>query len=196
MKLTDKACKKHDLSFAEGIALIAIASSEDSVYDNLVAKGLISKVNGSLQSLNKKYHASELGVGLANELLADSEVVVEALSTQIDELADKLREIYPGGRIPGTAYYYKGNKSDIVRKLKSFIARYGSKVTFEQIIDATKRYVESFNGNYRYLKLLKYFIWQDERRDGETLRNSILMDFIENKEQDNHNNSDWMTTMV
>lgn len=196
MKLTDKACRKHDLSFSEGVALIAIASNEDSVYDNLINKGLISKVNGSLQSLNKKYHASELGVVLANELLADSEVVVEALSTQIDELADKLREIYPGGRIPGTAYYYKGNKSDIVRKLKSFIARYGSKVTFEQIIDATKRYVDSFNGNYRYLKLLKYFIWQDERRDGETLRNSILMDFIENKEQDNHNNSDWMTTMV
>ena len=79
MKLTDKACRKHDLSFSEGVALIAIASNEDSVYDNLINKGLISKVNGSLQSLNKKYHASELGVVLANELLAGT-------SGEIDEI--------------------------------------------------------------------------------------------------------------
>lgn len=196
MKLTDKACEKHGLTFTEGVALLAISSNEESTYQSLVAKGLISKVNGSLQSLNKKYHASESGVGLANELLADSEVEVVALSTQIEDLADKLREIYPGGRIPGTSFYYRGNKTDIVRKLKSFIARYGTKVTFDQIIDATKRYVDSFNGNYRYLKLLKYFIWQDERRDGETLRNSYLMDFIENDEQINHTNSDWTTNIV
>ena len=196
MKLTDKACIRHDLKFSEGIALLAISSNDEDTYQNLVNKGLISKVNGSLQSLNKKYHATEEGISLANELLADSEVAVEALSTHIEELADKLREIYPGGRIPGTSYYYKGNKTDIVRKLKSFIARYGDSVTSEQIIDATKRYIASFNGNYKYLKLLKYFIWQDERRDGETLRNSMLMDFIENEDQINHTNSDWTTTMV
>lgn len=193
-KLTDVACRKHNLLFSEGIALLAISTTTEDTYKSLVDKGLITKANGTMQSLNRKYNATEKGIILADELIADSEENIVVKEDSIKELADKLRSIYPEGKMAGTSYYYRCNRADIVRKLKSFFRRYGEYTT-EQIIEATQRYVNSFNGNYTYLRLLKYFIWKDENKDGETLQVSQLADWIENKNEVNTTNSDWTTTL-
>ena len=193
-KLTDVACRKHNLLLSEGIALLAISTTTDDTYKSLVDKGLITKANGTMQSLNRKYSATEKGIVLADELVADSEKNIVAKEDSIKELADKLRSIYPEGKMEGTSYYYRCNKADIIRKLKSFFRRYGE-YTPEQIIEATQRYISSFNGNYTYLRLLKYFIWKDENKDGETLQVSQLADWIENKNETNANNTDWATTL-
>ena len=193
-KLTDVACRKHNLLLSEGIALLAISTTTDDTYKSLVDKGLITKANGTMQSLNRKYNATEKGIILADELIADSEENIVVKEDSIKELADKLRSIYPEGKMAGTSYYYRCNRADIVRKLKSFFRRYGEYTT-EQIIEATQRYVNSFNGNYTYLRLLKYFIWKDENKDGETLQVSQLADWIENKNETNANNTDWTTTL-
>lgn len=192
-KLTDKACKKHGLLLSEGVALLAISATTDETYKTLISRGLITKVNGTIQSLNRKYNATEKGIALADELLADSEDNILIKEDNIKELADKLREIYPEGKMPGTSYYYRCNRADIIRKLKSFFRRYGE-YTFEQIIEATQKYVTSFNGNYTYLRLLKYFIWKDEVKDGETLQVSQLADWIENKNSEN--NINWTSNML
>lgn len=193
-KLTDKACKKHGLLLSEGLALLAISTTTDETYKSLVSKGLITKANGTMQSLNRKYSVTDKGIVLADELLADSEESIVIKEDGIKELADKLREIYPEGKMTGTSYYYRCNKTDIIKKLKSFFRRYGE-YTSEQIIEATQRYVSSFNGNYTYLRLLKYFIWKDENKDGETLQVSQLADWIENKDSVNSTNSDWTTSL-
>ena len=193
-KLTDKACKKHGLLLSEGLALLAISTTTDETYRSLVSKGLITKANGTMQALNRKYSATDAGIVLADELLADSEENIVVREDEIKELAEKLREIYPEGKMPGTSYYYRCNRADIVRKLKSFFRRYGD-YTPEQIMEATQRYVASFNGNYTYLRLLKYFIWKDENKDGETLQVSQLADWIENKGQVNSTNADWTTNL-
>lgn len=193
-KLTDKACKLHGLLMSEGFALLAISSTNDETYKSLIDKGLITKANGTMQSLNRKFSATDKGISLANELLADSEENIANSIDSIEELASKLIEIYPSGRKPGTSYYYKGNKADIVRKLKSFYKRYGE-FSSEQIIEATQRYIDSFNGDYTYLRLLKYFIWKDEVKDGETLQISQLADWINNANQVNDTNSDWTTNL-
>ena len=193
-KLTDVACKKHGLLLSEGMALLAISTTTDDTYKSLVDKGLITKANGTMQSLNRKYSATEKGIVLADELIADSEENIVVKEDSIKELADKLRSIYPEGKMAGTSYYYRCNRADIVRKLKSFFRRYGE-YTPEQIIEATQRYVDSFNGNYTYLRLLKYFIWKDENKDGEVLSISQLADWIENKNEVNTTNSDWTTTL-
>lgn len=193
-KLTDVACKKHGLLLSEGIALLAISTTTEDTYKSLVDRGLITKANGTMQSLNRKYSATEKGIILADELIADSEESIAAKEDGIKELADKLRSIYPEGKMAGTSYYYRCNRADIVRKLKSFFRRYGE-YTPEQIIEATQRYVDSFNGNYTYLRLLKYFIWKDENKDGEVLSISQLADWIENKNEANATNSDWVTQL-
>ena len=193
-KLTDVACKKHSLLLSEGIALLAISTTTEDTYKSLVDRGLITKANGTMQSLNRKYSATEKGIALADELIADSEESIAIKEDGIKELADKLRSIYPEGKMAGTSYYYRCNRADIVRKLKSFFRRYGE-YTPEQIIEATQRYVDSFNGNYTYLRLLKYFIWKDENKDGEVLSISQLADWIENKNEANAANSDWVTQL-
>lgn len=190
MQITNEACLKHEMSFTEGVALITIATSSDKDYQKLIEKGLISACNSTLQGLNKKYHVSTTGREKALELLADSQKEILTREEAIAKLADQLKEIYPKGKMAGTSYYYRCNKTDIIRKLKSFFRRYGN-YTDEQVLDATKRYVDSFNGNYAYLRLLKYFIWKDEVKDGETISTSQLADWIENEGQVNSTNNDW-----
>ena len=114
----------------------------------------------------------------------------ESVNNRASLLADKLRDIYPSGKIYNTNYYYKCNRQDIINKLKTFFKMYGTKYTDEQIINATQKYVNSFNGNYAYLKLLKYFIWKDERLKGESVQ-SLLADFIENESAEDTTNTDW-----
>ena len=193
-KLSSSACSMHNLDFSEGLALLAVVATDDKNYETLIDRGLISKANSTLRELNKKYHASDKGVALANELVADSEEAIIAKKDEIKELAIKLMEIYPEGKMPGTSYYYRGNKTDIIKKLKSFYKRYGTEYTSTQIIEATKKFIQSFNGNYTYLKLLKYFIWKDEIRDREVIQTSILADYLENKNTIVNNN--WSGTLI
>ena len=193
-KLSSSACSMHNLDFSEGLALLAVVATDDKNYETLIDRGLISKANSTLRELNKKYHASDKGVALANELVADSEEAIIAKKDEIKELAIKLMEIYTEGKMPGTSYYYRGNKTDIIKKLKSFYKRYGTEYTSAQIIEATKKYIQSFNGNYTYLKLLKYFIWKDEIRDREVIQTSILADYLENKNTTVNNN--WSGTLI
>ena len=89
------------------------------------------------------------------------------------ELANKLREIFPAGKKPGYAYTWRDSPSCIADRLKKFFLKYGE-YTDEQIIQATKAYVDSFNGNYQYMQLLKYFIWKNKVTGEEVVRGRIV----------------------
>lgn len=112
-----------------------------------------------------------------------------------DALAEKLREIYPEGKKEGTAYMWRDSVHTIARKLKKLVKKYGDCFSDEDAIEATKRYVESFNGNYMYMQLLKYFILKRVCVGGEFEENSQLLSYIENKGQVNVNN-DWVNEML
>lgn len=124
-------------------------------------------------------------------LLSDQEVPCES---RLDNLALKLMDIFPKGKKEGTSVYFKGNKKDNKLRLQKFFKLYGNTYTDEQIIEAAKRYVESFNGNYSYMRALKYFIWKDERKtDGEgkvyVEEVSDLATYIEN--EGDSQNKEW-----
>ena len=108
-------------------------------------------------------------------------------------LAEKLMSIYPQGRKPGTPYYWKGNKREIALKLKSFYKRYGRKYTEDEIAKATQEYVDSFNGDYTFMRLLKYFIWKQDK--GTMDESSELATLIDNKDQEDVNKEDWNTQL-
>lgn len=189
-KLTEEGCQKNGLSFRQGAALLAIGASHEEDYKALISKGYITACNYSMKDLNKKYTLSREGIEVFHALLADSHTAIASQTDDIEVLADKLREIYPKGKMEGTTYYYRCNKADIVRKLKSFFKRYGN-YSHDQVFKATKAYVESFDGNLKGMRLLKYFIWKDEVKDGETIATSQLADWIENEGQTNTFNSNW-----
>ena len=183
--------KTNNLSLAEFGVLLYFAdrkntkSLEDLSY-SLWEKGYLTK---EVENYSFEVHSFEK----LQTILAES-TNEDSVNKRAEELADKLRNIYPKGKIPNTNYYYKSNKSDIINKLKTFFNKYGTQYTDEQIINATQKYVNSFNGNYTYLKLLKYFIWKDERLKGESVQ-SLLADFIENENVEDISNSDWTATL-
>ena len=183
--------KTNNLSLAEFGVLLYFAdrkntkSLEDLSY-SLWEKGYLTK---EVENYSFEVHSFEK----LQTILAES-TNEDSVNKRAEELADRLRSIYPKGKIPNTNYQYKSNKSDIINKLKTFVNKYGVQYTDEQIINATQKYVNSFNGNYTYLKLLKYFIWKDERLKGESVQ-SLLADFIENENVEDISNSDWTATL-
>lgn len=117
-------------------------------------------------------------------------------------LANALREIFPAGKKPGYAYTWRDSTSCIVDRLKKFILKYGD-YSDERIIAATKEYVKSFNGDYRYMQLLKYFIWKNKvtaeemvrgRLVGEVERQSQLAAYLEDTEEKS-TKPEWDTTL-
>ena len=90
---------------------------------------------------------------------------------------------------------WRDSKSIIAKRLKSLVSRYKVEFTDEQAIKATERYVKSFNGNYQFMQLLKYFISKTIIVDGRTEEVSQLLSYIENEDSENINN-DWTTRLI
>ena len=141
------------------------------------------------------------GEYLAESMMASSNVT--ASDSSYTELANKLREIYPAGKKPGYAYTWRDSTSCIADRLKKFKLKYGS-YSDEDIINATKAYVNSFNGDYKYMQLLKYFIWKNKvtgeelvggRIVGEVEKQSQLAAYLEDNIETMNVNHDWDVTL-
>ena len=108
------------------------------------------------------------------------------------DLAERMRAIFPAGKKDGTNYYWRDSTAIIARKLAIFLKNYGDLYTDEEILEATRKYVESFNGNYKFMHLLKYFIGKKHPETKED--SSELLSYLENAGQADHNDN-WLTEM-
>lgn len=186
---------KHDLTISEFMVLYLNVNSVDikSCMDSLVAKGLADKNLFSEGSIVVSDKIKEL----VSTIAIDSDKSVIDKDAEFIELANELRELYPAGRKEGTTYMWRGTTAEIAKKLKTLVVKYKYSFTREQVIKATKEYISSFNGNYKKMRLLKYFILKSER-DADDNVNVIseLMTLIENEGQTEVRRDDWMSTMV
>ena len=161
-------------------------------FDLASKKGLITYNHLDRYNLPIQPKLTREGVELVESIFLNSEFKGnKGIDTdRYDELADKLRELYPKGRKEGTSYLWRDSHAKIANKLRTLVKKYNFKFTDEQAISATKRYIESFNGNYSYMQLLKYFILKKDKDTGE--ENSQLMSYIENEDCTDAANDDWM----
>ena len=152
--IDDKVCLKHKMTLNE--VLIALAVRTEKLEDNLenmVAREILVD--------DKCYQVTQHCADVLDEILCDSSKNCEKSDEEPLELAKKMREIYPEGKMKDkfgrlTAYYYRCNNSEVSKALKRFFTQFGSNYSDEEIINATKRYVASFHGNYNgQLRLLK-----------------------------------------
>lgn len=132
-----------------------------------------------------------------NVLLASDKSVPE--ESYIEGITKELMEIFPKGKKEGTSAYWRGNLKDNTLRMKKFFKLYGNKFTKEDIINAATNYVQSFNGQYGYMRVLKYFIWKDVRKidsDGNGYVESVsdLATYIENEGQEDINNA-WLNEL-
>ena len=173
--IDDTVVGKFPMTLSELFALLLVKTGADvnEVFSDLVKKEALVIVG------NSKYMITQRWSDMSDNILLSSEKTIPT-DEELIPLAEKLMQIFPQGKKPGTPYYWKCNKREVALKLKSFFKLYGAQYTEEEIISAAYRYVDSFNGDYRYMRLLKYFIWKKE--NGEEI--SELATYIDNDGQE------------
>lgn len=192
--IDEEVCKNWGLTMPEVLALTLVKTGVD-----------VSVLFASLE--DKKALVKDIFNKYLVTLGYDEKVVSVLLDSdkdrqsqdRIESLAAKMMELFPSGKKQGTYQYYRGNKRDITLRLKKFFKLYGNRFTDEQILEATDKYVKAFNGNYSYMRVLKYFIWKDEKKlDSEGIgyvsEVSDLASYIENKSEVSVD-TDWTSSL-
>lgn len=195
-------CSKHKMTITEVLLALAVRSS-----DNLQGELLNMQNREILVNDKGIYKVTQHWSDVLDELLSDSSGASEKTDEQLIKLAKQLREIFPQRKMLDrlgrpTPYYYRCNTSEVVRKLKKFFTIFGN-IPDSDIIDATKRYVASFQGDYTGMRLIKYFILKDDVKPsedgtGHVEQISDLATFLENKdcEEEDISNDEWTSKMI
>ena len=186
--INDALLEKYSLTLEEALFLILcdLPVTQETI-ESLQERGFLIE-----ESLTPE------GESLIADLLNDSKRFPSS-DARIERLAEKLMEVFPKGKKEGTPYYWKGNKKEIKDKLKKFFVYFGNSYTDNQIVQAARMYVTSFNGDYRFMRLLKYFIWKNDiKRDSESTsieQISELASYIENSGQESSSFKDLDLTL-
>lgn len=192
-------CTKYELSLSEILLLMLVKSCDNvqTLIRNALNKELIIEDTEHMGS----YLVTQRWDDVMASMLIDSEIESPAqFDARLEQLALELMDIFPRGKKEGTNVYWRGNVKDTKLRLKKFFHLYGNKYSDKQIINATRNYVASFNGNYAYMRVLKYFIWKDEKKvnaEGKMFIEEVsdLASFIENEGSTNEDR-DWTSTLI
>ena len=194
ININEEICKKYGLDVSEVLAVLLIKTCNDipKLFSILEEKEIV------VRDLMQGYMVTQRWDDVVSTILLDSDVKAPS-PDRLENLATQLMEIFPKQKKLGTCHYFRGNRKDIILRLKKFFKLYG-KYTDEQIVTAAKKYVESFNGDYSYMRILKYFIWKDEVKinsEGDRYVDEVsdLANWIENAGQEEDLRNDWATTL-
>ena len=201
MKVTidEASCNKMHLSVAEVLMILLVKTGVNltELVDTMKKKQMLVEEN---TLMGKQLLVTQRWSDQCDSALLKAEKNIPQ-DEVLETLAKALMDVFPAGKKEGTCHYWKGNLREVTLRLKKFFKLYGSKYTDEQIISAAQNYVSSFNGRYQYMRVLKYFIWKEEKKvDSEGVGHieevSDLAAFIENAGQEKQLREDWMSNMV
>lgn len=181
--MTSETLRRNNLTPAEIITLLMIANDVDYVatLNVLHTKSYVNYHNG-------KYFLMEKGQQVIDTINFESTVPIKERCNQVS-LAKQLKNLFPKGKKPGTNQYWAEGEAVIAKRLHKFYDKYG-KFDENSIINAAKKYIEGFNGDYRFMRTLKYFIYAEKINSaGEQESTSDLLTYIENAEEENFNTS-------
>ena len=194
--LSKEACSTNNITLGEALLMLAIANKAnlEEAEQALIKKGYITADRNDLfQQIG--WRLTNKGAEIIDSVIIDSDKQQEP-KDRLNLLAVRLKEIFPKGKKDGTNYYWADGVALIVRRLQLFFKKYGNTYTDEQIIQATEKYVQGFNGNYQYMRLLKYFILKEKvGAAGEVEGDSELISYIENAGQEEDLRNDWTSTL-
>jgi len=196
ISLNKEACSSNGITLGEVLLMLAIANKSDlkEAEHALINKGYITADRDDLfQQIG--WRLTNKGTEVIDSVIVDSDKKQEP-NDRLIQLATRLKEIFPKGKKDDTNYYWAEGVALIVRRLKLFFKKYGNDFTDEQIIQATEKYVQGFNGNYQYMRLLKYFIFKEKvGAGGEVEGDSELISYIENAGQEENLRNDWTSSI-
>lgn len=194
--LNKKAARHNGITIDEALLMLVIHNKIDleRAEKALIQKGFITAEWDDLfQQVG--WRLTNKGTEVLDSVIMDSDKEQESQDRLI-QLATRLKEIFPKGKKEGTNYYWADGVALIVRRLNLFFKKYGNKFTDEQIIQATEKYVQGFNGSYHYMRLLKYFILKEKvGANGEVEGDSELISYIENSGHEEDLRNDWTSSL-
>ena len=177
--IEENVVQRHHLSINEllGLMLFKNGCNPQQLINRMLERELI------VQDMFGNYIVTQHWDDELQKILLESDAEIPK-DNDLNYLVGQLREIFPKGIKTGSAAW-RGNKREITLRLQKFFKIY-DKYTDEELISATKKYVESFNGNYTYMRILKYFILKDEVKIGEDGNRYVeqvseLANFLENE---------------
>lgn len=199
--ISDKVCIKNDTTLVKTLLALAVKCCPNplKVFEDM-------QKNGSIVQDGEKYYVSPNFDETVEKILTDSPKAPVELSDDLLKLASKMQKIFPACKMRDrygreTSFYYRSNRSEVAKRLKRFFEIFGE-VPEEKLLNATQRYVDSFQGNYSGMRLIKYFILKDaikEQEDGNHVEQvSDLATFLENEgaEETNSDISDFTMQMI
>lgn len=192
-----KQCKKHNISPAAVYYLITLYKDSPitiSTFKELGATGYLDYRGYDENGYLIEPKITERGIDLLTDIFTEENLSSYDLK-RFEEIASKMRELFPKGKKEGTNHMWRDSVPIIARRLKLLLVKYGRLYTEKEILDATKRYVDSFNGDYRYMQLLKYFISKQKIEDGCAVEESQLLSYLTNEDQVNTTNDEWTTEL-
>lgn len=196
ISLNKHSALSNGITIDEALLLLIIQNKTDlnKAEEQLINKGFITAERDS--SFNQiGWRLTSKGSEIIESVIVDSDKKQEP-KDRLNYLATQLKGIFPKGKKEGTNYYWAEGVALIIRRLKLFFKKYGNEFTDEQIIQASKKYVEGFNGNYQYMRLLKYFIFKEKiGASGEVEGDSELISYIENADQEDELSDNWTTSL-
>lgn len=191
LRVISSALEKQKLSLREFFVLYLYYTGGPITQDEL--NSLVEKkclVPPDLFLEQEEYNISSAGKGRVEAVLAESSDS-EVSTARLENLALRMKQIYPKGKKPGTNYYWSDGTLLIMRRLKMFFAKYGNEYTDDQIVRATIRYVEDKDGDPT-MRLLKYFIFKEAISGyGEVEPTSDLLTYIENMSDEEEDDRQW-----
>ena len=175
--IDEKVCKKHNLTLSEVLALSLIRSTKnvDKLIESLVKCEKL--VKGDMFSENE-YLITQRWSDELDAVLLESDTTIPS-SDRIESLVSKMRELFPKGMKVGNSAW-RGNVRELKLRMQKFFKMYGN---YDD---------EAFNGDYTYMRILKYFILkselkQHEGENGETVQQvedvSMLANVLDNPEE-------------
>lgn len=194
--LNKKAAQQNGITIDEALLMLAIHNKVnlERAEKALIQKGFITAERNDLfQQVG--WRLTNKGTEVLDFVIMDSDKEQEPQDRLI-QLATRLKKIFPKGKKDGTSYYWADGVALIIRRLNLFFKKYGNKFTDEQIVQAAEKYVQGFNGNYQYMRLLKYFIFKEKvGANGEVEGDSELISYIENAGQEENLRNDWTSSL-
>ena len=188
-----KICKKYNITQNEALALLYLSQEVNfkDDFEALSERGLITA--SYIGSELKSYSLMDEGIDIINSIMVES-----STKSNIDvmDIILNMQSLFPEGKKDGTTQYWRGNKKELKTRLLAFFEKYGE-YDPSVIIKATEAYVNAFKtqGDFKNMRLLKYFIWKRDVKSGEVEESSDLLSFIENEGEDVFTNKDWATNL-
>lgn len=178
MKITidDKVLEKYKMTKAQFFFMLSIHNklTEPELESLLNRKFYISQsYTGGLPQHN--FFLSHAGIATMNKIILESDSLNTNQKNRLEELTKTLQSMFPEGRKAGTNNYWRGNSTEIKERLQAFFKKFGD-YSDEVVINATQRYIDSFQHNQTTMRILKYFI---SKKDGAEW-NYDLLTWIEN----------------